>query len=186
VATPGDQSGGVSDKHDAPEVILGKKELAKIQKDIAGTIRPSWHTPPPFNFGTRSHGKLKADQWKSTIEFDLPVSVVQLWYKSDSRRQKLANSTVGLSTALRWGTSGRTSKEHSGGYTGHIREYLTSVTELFPKKRLKPNHYAALRLGEFLQRFGPVHGWWMFPFERLIGVLQQINTNNKRGTAFTS
>ena len=101
--TPGDQSGGVSDKHDAPEVILGKKELAKIQKDIAGTIRPSWHTPPPSNFGTRSHGKLKADQWKSTIEFDLPVSVVQLWYRSDSRRQKLADSTVGLSTALRWG-----------------------------------------------------------------------------------
>jgi hypothetical protein len=166
-------------------VFLGKKELAKIHKDIAGTIRPSWHTPPPSNFGTRSHGKLKADQWKSTIQFDLPVSVVQLWYKSDSRHQKMADSTVELSTALDWGTSNRTSKEHSGKFTSHIREYLTSTTELFPKKRLKPNHYAALRLGEFLQRFGPVHGWWMFPFERLIGVLQQINTNNKRGTVFT-
>jgi hypothetical protein len=30
-------------------------------------------------------------------------------------------------------------------------------------------------------RYGPVHGWWMFPFERVIGALQKTNTNYKIG-----
>jgi hypothetical protein len=32
-----------------------------------------------------------------------------------------------------------------------------------------------------LLRFGPIHGWWMFPFERVIGLLQQFNTNSEMG-----
>jgi hypothetical protein len=166
----------------APSVILGKKELAKIHKDIIATTRPSWHTSPPSNFGTRTHGKLKADQWRSLVEFDLPVSLLQLWPKGH-RHHELADNTMQVGSAIRWGTSHRSSGQHGEKYTQYMRVYLTSVKKLFPNKRLKPNHYAALRLGEFLLRFGPVHGWWMFPFERVIGVLQQINTNNKLGTS---
>ncbi|KAG2148241.1 uncharacterized protein EDB93DRAFT_1085087 [Suillus bovinus] len=29
--------------------------------------------------------------------------------------------------------------------------------------------------------YGPMHGWWMFPFERIIGALQKTNTNYKIG-----
>jgi hypothetical protein len=29
--------------------------------------------------------------------------------------------------------------------------------------------------------FGPMHGWWMFVFERVIGMLQKTNTNDKLG-----
>lgn len=170
-------------------MILGKKELAKIQKDIAGTTRPSWHASLPFNFGSKSHGKVKADVWRSGIEFDLPVSIIQLWAKGrdtadtdlNNRRHELADSTMQVSCAIGWGTSHCSSDEHSEKYTRFMRVYIASVKTLFPHKRLKPNHYAALRLGEFLLRFGPVHGWWMFPFERVIGVLQKINTNNKMG-----
>jgi len=36
-------------------------------------------------------------------------------------------------------------------------------------------------LYEYLRRFGPVHGWWTFPFERLIGMLERIPTNFKIG-----
>jgi hypothetical protein len=155
----------LSEKDDVPAVILGKKELAKIHRDIARTTRPSWHTGLPANFGTPGHGKLKADQWKSAIEFDLPVSIIQLWSNKDNHREKMADSTVDLSMALCWGTSFRTSKEHAREFTDIMKEYLTLTTELFPNKHLKPNHYAALRLGKFLIWFGPVYGWWMFPFE---------------------
>lgn len=67
------------DDTEATNVTLGKKELQKIQQDIAGTMRPTWHASPLSNFGNPSHGKLKADQWRSCIEFDLPVSLMQLW-----------------------------------------------------------------------------------------------------------
>ena len=73
--------------------VIGHKELHQIQKDIASTIRPGWQTGPPTNFGSPVHGKPKANQWRSSIEFDIPVSLVQLWVAcadilNNDRRQK--------------------------------------------------------------------------------------------------
>jgi hypothetical protein len=163
--------------------VIGRKELRQIRKDIAATTRPGWQTGPPTNFGSPSHGKPKADQWRSIIEFDIPVSLVQLWWMvpDGDRREKLLESTMFLATALRWATSHRTSQRHADEYMRNIRLYLRSLRELFPEMNLLPNHHNALYLGELLLRFGPVHGWWMFPFERLIGLLQKINTNKKMG-----
>jgi hypothetical protein len=39
----------------------------------------------------------------------------------------------------------------------------------------------ALHLHEYLLLFGPVHAWWTFSFERMIGMLQQMQTNSKIG-----
>jgi hypothetical protein len=39
----------------------------------------------------------------------------------------------------------------------------------------------AMHLYEYLIRYGPVHAWWTFPFERVIGMLQRIPTNYKLG-----
>jgi hypothetical protein len=166
--------------------VIGHKELRQIRKDIASTIRPGWQTGPPPNFGSPAHGKPKADQWRSSIEFDIPVSLVQLWAAcadilDDDRRQKLVESTMFLATAIRWATSYRTSQRHADEYMKNMRAYLKSLRDLFPEMKLRPNHHNALYLGEFLLRFGPVHGWWMFPFERLIGLLQKVNTNKKMG-----
>ena len=164
---------------------IGRKELRKIRQDIAGTVRPGWQTGPPANFGAPSHGKMKADQWRSSMEFDIPVSLAQLWatVPDGDRRQKLVESTMFLAMALRWATSHRTSQRHADEYMRNIWLYLASLRELFPDMNLLPNHHNALYLGELLLRFGPVHGWWMFPFERLIGLLQKINTNKKIGAS---
>jgi len=52
----------------------------------------------------------------------------------------------------------------------------------FPgKHRDQPNLHAALHLPELLLKFGPVHAWWAYAFEQLIGHLQQTNTNQKIG-----
>ncbi|KAJ3765118.1 hypothetical protein FB446DRAFT_833337 [Lentinula raphanica] len=68
------------------------------------------------------------------------------------------------------------------------REYIASWTQdlrrLFPHVREgipRPNVHAAGHIYDFLLLFGPVLSWWCFPFERLIGVLQKINTNDHKG-----
>ncbi|KAJ7166892.1 hypothetical protein C8R46DRAFT_899467, partial [Mycena filopes] len=43
------------------------------------------------------------------------------------------------------------------------------------------NHHFAMHLPAFLLLFGPVHGWWTFPLERLTGKLQRVPTNYKPG-----
>jgi hypothetical protein len=64
----------------------------------------------------------------------------------------------------------------------HMQAYQEGVLELFPEKhRDKPNLHAALHLPQLLEKFGPVHAWWTYPFERIIGYLQNINTIMKIG-----
>ncbi|PIL27816.1 hypothetical protein GSI_10970 [Ganoderma sinense ZZ0214-1] len=76
--------------------VIDRETIEHIRGDIAATSFPSWMERPPRNFGSPSHGKLKADQWRVVCTL-----------------------------------------------------------------------------------FGPVHGWWTFPFERFNGLLQRLNTNSK-------
>jgi hypothetical protein len=56
---------------------------------------------------------------------------------------------------------------------------------LFPEKDTdRPNLHASLHLPELLLKYGPVHAWWAYPFECLIGHIQQLNTNYIIGVFF--
>ncbi|KAG0707171.1 hypothetical protein DFH29DRAFT_797095 [Suillus ampliporus] len=148
-----------------PAKVLGDREINNIQERLGRVRRPSWDCGPPKNLGDAEHGKLKAEQWKSSIEFDLPVALMHLWgprsaadgaNKHRSQRQKLQ-------------------------YTTYMKAYLKCIQAIFPHHSWCPNHHAALHIPEFLLRYGPMHSWWMFLFERIIGALQKTNTNYKIG-----
>ena len=168
-----------------------KQELKVLQKDIDSIIRPQYRQAPPRDLGNPGHGKLKADQWKTCIEFDIPVSVAQLWSRETSspgqdrdvtaRRDKVFQSIMHLAVAVRWGTSYRISEHHSQLFEENMVAYLRLQLELYPNIQFHPNHHAAFHIGPLLMQFGPVHSWWMFPFERVIGILQKFNTNSKMG-----
>ena len=49
---------------------------------------------------------------------------------------------------------------------------------------MRPNIHAAGHIYDFLLLFGLVMSWWAFPFEYLIGVLQQVNMNDYIGGMF--
>jgi hypothetical protein len=93
----------------------------------------------------------------------------------------LVHSTLLLATAIRWATSHRISPTHVEEYKKNIKNYLKTLKELRPTQRFRPNHLNALLVGDYLRLYGPVRGWWMFPFERVIGDLQRSSTNNKPG-----
>jgi len=125
---------------------IGRNELRQIRKDIATTIRPGWQTGPPVKFGAPAHGKLTADQWRSCIEFGIPVPPVQLWASdgdesNHDRRQKLVESTMFLATALRWATSHRTSQKHRDEYMRNMRAYLKSLRDLHTAVMVSPYNY---------------------------------------------
>ena len=86
-----------------------------------------------------------------------------------------------LAVALRWATSHRITAEHADRYRSHLLSYLHVIRQMCPAQDLRPNHHEAIHLADLLLHCGPVHGWWMFPFERVIGMLQHVNTNNKLG-----
>lgn len=151
-------------------------------------ITPSWLTSVPTNLGEPSHGKLKADQWRTLGTTYLPISLIRLWDQledgDDKRSQqckKLLAVTLSLISAVVIASSRTTSKEKADLYLHHMQNYLKGLRELFPRYRFLPNQHMALHLAEYLQLYGPVHSWWTFPFERLIGMLQRIPNNFQNG-----
>ena len=167
---------------------ISQDDLKAIRDDIVATTRPRWHAAPPANIGNISHGKLKADEWRSCFEFDIPVSLLRIETRrsasgkqKDEHSAKLVHSTFLLAIAIRWATSHRTSTKHVEKYTETMKNYLETLKNLRPTLRFRPNHFNALLIGRYLRLYGPVRGWWMFPFERVIGNLQRSSTNNKPG-----
>jgi hypothetical protein len=62
----------------------------------------------------------------------------------------------------------------------HSLEYVRGLVEFFPQS-LRPSHHYLLHLGDMLERFGPMRGWWAFPYERFNGMIQKLATNHKPG-----
>jgi Domain of unknown function (DUF4218) len=165
--------------------------MAKLRSDIENMITPSWLTSVPTNLGEPSHGKLKADQWRTLGTTYLPVSLIRLWGQledgDDKRSQqckRLLEVTLDLISAVVIASSRTTSQEKANLYLHHTQNYLKGLRELFPQYRFLPNQHMALHLAEYLQLYGPVHSWWTFPFERLIGMLQRIPNNFQSGQFF--
>jgi hypothetical protein len=166
---------------------LNKAELQMLRDTIKSTVRPRWQACPPLNFGEPSHGKLTADQWRTLMEFDLPVSLAKSLRNksrltpSGDRLNKLFESTLLLAIAIAWGTSRRVSIKSKDNYVLCMQKYLQTVLDFKPGSTLLPNHHSSLHFGAYLEHYGPAHGWWAFPFERIVGLLQRINTNGKIG-----
>lgn len=170
---------------------LTKKERRKLHLDISLTIRPATHRGPPVNLGEEKHGKLSAEVFRSMAEFDLLASASEFWDKYSQpnnidpdvaeRNEKKLLATMYLSIAVRVTTSFKTSAEHAQKYTAYMTAYLELLLKLYPGICLTPNQHRALHVGAGLIRLGPAPGWWMFPFERLIGILQRTNHNFKNG-----
>jgi uncharacterized protein DUF4218 len=161
--------------------------MESIRSDIRELSTPSWMTSVPSNLGEAAHGKLKADQWRALGTTYLPLSIIRLWglAKDDSPRshrcQEILNLTMSLLSAVVIASSHSMSLALANSYLQHMQAYLAGVKVLFPGYGFHPNHHLALHLHRYLILFGPVHAWWTFPFERMIGMVQRMPTSNKIG-----
>jgi hypothetical protein len=66
-------------------------------------------------------------------------------------------------------------------YRTYIATFIRDLQDIHPEATHRTNQHMAMHIYDFLRLFGPVHSWWCFPFECLIGQLQQLTTNHKFG-----
>ena len=144
-------------------------------------------TSVPSNLVDPTHGKLKADQWHVLGTTYLPLSLIHLWGLTNaesprSRRcQEILNLTMSLLSAVTVASSHSMSPALADSYLQHMQAYFTGLKKVFPEYGFHPNQHLALHLHQYLLLFGPVHAWWTFPFERMIGMLQHMPTNRNIG-----
>lgn len=168
--------------------VLDAEVLGEVRADLQKTSLPSWLERPPHNFGSPSHGKLKADQWRTVCSVSLIITLVRLWGVTSAgiRDKAVLKNFTDMVIAVKWGTRRSISPERIAIYSSHMKSYLESLKELFGEGLIVPNHHLSLHLVECLRSFGPVHSWWTFPFERYNGMLRHLNTNSRPGMSSTN
>lgn len=162
------------------------QELQELWNDIQEIITPSWLTSVPTEIGV-SGGTPKADEWRALSVY-LPIALAKLWGNPDPddarsmRRAELLDLTLTFISAVDVVMSRETSKDNAEEFLRWMKMYRTDLKRLFPDYTYtRPNFHVSLHIAEFMCMFGPVHGWWTYPFERMIGMLQRISTNYKPG-----
>lgn len=178
-----------------PMEVTSPEVMQKIRNVIAHTTTPSWVNSVPSNFGEASAGSIKADEWRTLGTIYFPLVLTSLWgegsvHKSPERAAKLRSVldlTMSLVSAVTVACKRTVTKERQETYRNQIAKYTQGLSKLYPAFDHRPNNHVAFHIYDFLTLFGPVHSWWTFPFERLIGQLQRMPSNHKFGTrAFTS
>ncbi|EAU81124.2 hypothetical protein CC1G_09766 [Coprinopsis cinerea okayama7 len=163
--------------------VLGRGVLEEIRRDMVQLRVPTWQALAPKRPGEKKWGKFTADQWRTFCMINLPITLIRLWGSKPSgsiERRRLENF-MHLVSAVKLATMHRLNEERIRQYEFHIRQYLTTLLELYPGTTITPYQHLALHFGRQLRSFGPVHAWRCFPFERYNYIMQSIPKNMKFG-----
>ncbi|KAI0672553.1 hypothetical protein C8Q78DRAFT_971155 [Trametes maxima] len=160
--------------------VFSGSVLDAIRGDIQASFMPSWLPKPPRKFGSASHGKLSADQWRTSCTVNMVITLGRLWGAASAtdEEKKALENFMHLIAAVDLATRRSMTVQRAELFDHHISEYLRGLRSLY-NAPLVPNHHLSLHLIECLILFGPTHAWWAFPFERYNGLLQRLNTNHR-------
>lgn len=167
--------------------VLTADVIEQLCHDIKSTYLPSWIERPPTNFGSAAHGKLKADHWWTVCTISMVITLVRVWGSASASiaEHQLLDNFIHLVIAVDLATRRSVNPERARLFDYHMEEYLHTLRTLFAHD-LIPNHHLSLHLATCLLSFGPVHGWWAYPFECFNGIIQRLNTNNQTGMFVTA
>lgn len=152
--------------------LLDKGKCAQIQTIVDNFDVPSDVGRIPHKIGS-GFASFTADQWKNwTLVFSmvalkglLPEEHLECW-----RKFVLACSFMCAKTINR---------DRIPTVDKELMDFCSQCELLFSDKFITPNMHLHGHLHECLTDFGPIHGFWLFSFERYNGLLGMYNTNKK-------
>ena len=172
---------GVLDSTDRP--FLGSNVLARVWEDNNRMSLPSWIGRLPPRIGSSQHGKLSADQYRTVCTVNLVTTLVPMWgvAPEGSKWKMVLDNFMDLVAAVKIAHLRTLTPKQIKKYQTIMHRYLRTLQELYPHAPITSLQHMSLHLPELMRRFGPVHAWRCFAFERYNGVLQSIPTNYKFG-----
>ncbi|MBW0560972.1 hypothetical protein O181_100687 [Austropuccinia psidii MF-1] len=163
---------------------LFTREFQQLFRDkMKGIVLPEELGGLPKDIGSPKHGKVKAMQWHKLWVYAIPLVILEMFVKDVMDIKEDSNQFAVLqnlsllvqctdyltSMPLRLGTGRK--------FTKSYQKYQKSSKELFRNFKVQHNHHYALHVKEQTQLFGPLSGVAEYWGERLIGILQNFNTN---------
>ncbi|PIL24708.1 hypothetical protein GSI_12594 [Ganoderma sinense ZZ0214-1] len=148
--------------------IIDRETIEHIRRDIGATYFPSWVERPPRNFGSPSHGKLKADQWR--MVYHMPLTFMKYFYIGANLRWFLTgfewpgtDAFRSMVNAFREAFASLSSGARMGGYVPFGAPSCQPTLEDYDEKkeeRLPPPVYSQLvtLLSSPMTHFSSGHG----------------------------
>ena len=163
-------------KYFARDIWIGRKiltstELSKVEEKLSCAVAPAGlgRLPISIDFGHF----LTADQWKNwTLYFSLLClgnilsrPHLECWRKFVLAcrrlcRYSVTNDDIKIADEL-------------------LLRFCRQAVELYGDEAITPNMHMHCHLASCIKEFGPLHSFWLFPFERYNGVLEEQPTNNR-------
>ncbi|KAG1721306.1 uncharacterized protein EDB91DRAFT_1256562 [Suillus paluster] len=139
-----------------------------------------------FYFGKTKAGTVKADEWRTLTTAYLPIALVSLRGEGSTHRtseiaasrRAIRDHTMTLVSAVHIVCQRSMTTARAEAYRGYIVDWMRDLQVLLPHAPHRTNGRMALHVWDYLQLFGPIRSWWCFPYERLIGQLQQLPSNH--------
>ena len=173
--------------------IVNPAVIERIRDVMRDMVKPSWVNSLPSDlpelFGTKAAGSFKADEWRTFFTIILPLALVSLWGDGTTHASKhtadyrlsIVDHTMTLVSAVLIAGSRLMSSNRAARYRDYIQSYNSLLPKIYPHIEPRTNQHVAFHISDFLVSYGPIRSWWCFPFERLVGILQDIPSNHKFG-----
>lgn len=136
---------------------------------------------PPKNFGTASHGKIGAEEYKSLALVSLTISLVRLWSSAPQDFKKRLDHFIHLTLAVRVLAYQSITNMEISTFAHHYSAYVNGLKELYPHCSITPVQHLGLHIPYFLEQLGPATRFNENPCEMFIGMLQDVPINWKFG-----
>lgn len=164
-----------------PPFDFSEAQLQAIRTCIQDITLPTWVPRPPTNLGEPSHGKLKAHEYLTLFICIFPLIIPELWHglnmsDFDNEQLECFHHLVSATNII---SSFTTSHAKADQFTQHYIKYRALIQRLYPQFASKPNHHYAMHNGDLMKRWGPLASLSEFFGERVNGMLQNVNTNQK-------
>ncbi|EJD50201.1 hypothetical protein AURDEDRAFT_121833 [Auricularia subglabra TFB-10046 SS5] len=160
-------------------------QLDLLRLCIRNVLLPTWVSRPPYDFGSATHGTLKADRWLTMFTVILPMFLTELWSGDDASdyNQLMLDNFYDLVATTNIIASFSTSSSEADAYLAHYTAYRKALPTLFPHFHSHPNHHLAMHNSDLLKYWGPLAPLSEFAGERFNGMLQKIPTNRHTAVA---
>ncbi|KAF8582896.1 hypothetical protein K439DRAFT_1647409 [Ramaria rubella] len=177
-----------------PIKLTTQAVMEHVRDILNNTVTPSWLNSVPYNFGESAARMLKVNEWHTLSTMYLPLALVSSWgagtthqdAETARRLRATLDHTMTLFSAVHLVCMWTMMKARMSSYRSNMATYIKDLKKIHPTIKHTTSHHMALHIYDFLGLFGPVHSWWCFPFERLIGILQQQPSNHKFGELETT
>ena len=164
-------------KYFTKNILIGSEILSRDVLDRLQVVVNECCTPPglgrmPHKVSSSFAG-FTAEQFKnwtnvlSLIAYSqiLPTQHLECWRTFVLASRILSKKTINKNDIL----------------TGDVLllQFFKRVEQLYGKKYITPNMHMSCHLKDCMLDYGPMHGFWLFSYERMNGILQNQPNNNR-------